>query len=113
MKTPTHLGSNLKRFREKLELTQDQFAEYLNISREQVSYYENDARVMPLHLIQKSAKLFGIDEYDLEETDNANLELNLSFAFRANNLSHEDLNSIAKFKTIATNYLKMVKHDQK
>lgn len=105
------LGKNLKLFREKLNLSQEQLANYLNINREEVSYYENAQRTMPLSLVQKAAQLFGVDEYDLEEYEPAEQELNLSFAFRAEGLTAEDLASIAKFKTIAKNYLNMLKHD--
>lgn len=111
MMSKTAKGNNLKLFREKLGLSQQQLADYLEINREEVSYYENAQRAMPLHLIQKSAELFGIDEYDLEESDVSELELNLSFAFRAEQLDKTDLESIAKFKTIARNYLNMVKND--
>ena len=104
------LGNNLKLFREKLGLSQEQFAEYLGIKREQVSYYENAQRTMPLNLLQKAANLFGIDEYDLEEVQAEEQEINLSFAFRADGLTAEDLASIARFKTIAKNYLNMLKH---
>jgi len=111
MNSSTKLPNNLQLFRVKLNLTQNQMAEYMGVSREEVSYYENGQRIMPLHLIQKAAELFGVDEYDLEEGDASELELNLSFAFRADQLSKMDLESIAKFKTIARNYLKMVKND--
>lgn len=110
MATNPTLGKNLKLFREKLSLSQQQLADYLNINREEVSYYENAQRVMPLNLVQKAAQLFGVDEYDLEEIEAAEQELNLSFAFRAEDLQPGDLESIAKFKTIAKNYLNMVKH---
>lgn len=104
------LGNNLKLFREKLGLSQQQLADYLEINREEVSYYENAQRNMPLHLVQKAANLFGVDEYDLEEVSAEDQELNLSFAFRAGELSKEDLASVAKFKSIAKNYLNMLKH---
>jgi transcriptional regulator with XRE-family HTH domain len=104
------LGNNLKLFREKLGLSQQQLADYLDINREGVSYYENAQRNMPLHLVQKTANLFGVDEYDLEEVGAEEQELNLSFAFRAEELSKEDLVSVAKFKSIAKNYLNMLKH---
>lgn len=45
------LGKNLKLFREKLGLSQQQLADYLEINREEVSYYENAQRNMPLHLV--------------------------------------------------------------
>lgn len=110
MMSKTAKGNNLKLFREKLGLSQQQLADYLEINREEVSYYENAQRAMPLSILQKAAQLFGIDEYDFEEKQIADQELNLSFAFRADQLQPQDLASIAKFKTIAKNYLNMIKH---
>ncbi len=101
------LSKNLKDFRIKLGLTQDQIAEYLDISREEVSYYETNRRNVPSELISKYSKLFGVDEYDLYEEDSAIKNLNLAFAFRANEISSNDLKVIADFKKIALNYLKI------
>lgn len=101
------LSKNLKDFRVKLGLTQDQIADYLEISREEVSYYETNRRNVPLVLIPKYAKLFGVDEYDLYEEDSVINNLNIAFAFRANEISSNDLKVIADFKKIALNYLKI------
>lgn len=101
------LSKNLKDFRVKLGLTQDQIADYLEISREEVSYYETNRRNVPMNLIPKYAKLFGVDEYDLYEEDSAINNLNIAFAFRANEISSNDLKVIADFKKIALNYLKI------
>ena len=101
------LAKNLKEFRVKLNLTQEQLAGYLDVSREEVSYYENNNRKVPLELIPKYANLFGVDEYDLYEEDSAINNINIAFAFRANDISSEDLKSIAEFKKIALNYLKI------
>lgn len=101
------LSKNLKDFRVKLGLTQDQIADYLEISREEVSYYETNRRNVPMDLIPKYAKLFGVDEYDLYEEDSAINNLNIAFAFRANEISPIDLKVIADFKKIALNYLKI------
>jgi transcriptional regulator with XRE-family HTH domain len=101
------LSKNLKDFRVKLGLTQDQIADYLEISREEVSYYETNRRNVPMDLISKYAKLFGVDEYDLYEEDSAINNLNIAFAFRANQIASNDLKVIADFKKIALNYLKI------
>lgn len=103
----TILAKNLKNFRTKLGFTQEQLARYLGITREEVSYYENNSRSVPLDLIPKYANLFGVDEYDLYETDSSINKLNLAFAFRANEISPNDLEIIANFRKIALNYLKI------
>lgn len=103
------LAKNLKDFRVKLDLTQNQLADYLGTSREEVSYYENNHRSVPMDLISKYANLFGVDEYDLYEEDSAISNLNIAFAFRANEISPNDLKAIAGFRKIALNYLKIKK----
>ena len=101
------LSKNLRDFRIKLGLTQDQMADYLGISREEVSYYETNRRPVSMDLIPKYADLFGIDEYDLYEEETSINNLHIAFAFRANEISTEDLKVVAGFKKIALNYLKM------
>lgn len=101
------LAKNIKSFRQELGLTQEQLASYLDISREELSYYENNRRPVPVALLPKLASLFGVDEYDLFEEDEAISKLNLAFAFRANDISTNDLKLIADFKKIALNYLKI------
>ncbi|WP_295715636.1 helix-turn-helix transcriptional regulator [Mucilaginibacter sp.] len=104
------IGANLRRFREKLNLTQENLATYLDISRVEVNYYENGKRNMPSGVLAKAAKLFGIDEYDLYEEAADNAQANVAFAFRADFLNEADLNHIADFRKIVMNYLKMKKH---
>ena len=65
------IGNNIRQFREGLNLSQSQFAEYLGVTREEVSYYENGHRTIPSKLISKAATLFCVDEYDLFEQDPA------------------------------------------
>lgn len=104
-----HIGTNLKQYREQLGLTQEQFASYLNVSREQVSYYETGTRNLPSNIVTKAAAIFGIDEYDLYEEDLLKKKASLALAFRANELNQNDLEAIAGFKRIVINYLQMKK----
>lgn len=102
-----NLPKNLKSFRTRMGLTQEDIANYLNINREEVSYFETGSREVPFDLIPKLANLFGIDEYDLFEDDSDINNLNIAFAFRADEISSRDLDAIASFKKIALNYKKM------
>lgn len=88
-------------------LKQEDIADYLNVTREQVSYYETGSREVPFEMIPKLANLFGVDEYDLFEDDSDINNLNIAFAFRADEISGMDLDAIASFKKIALNYKKM------
>ncbi|ADR23136.1 hypothetical protein MATR_30150 [Marivirga tractuosa] len=103
------IGLNLKRYRESLGLSQVQLADYLSINREEISYYENGKRTMPVKLIEKAAKLFGIDEFDLYESDPEHNDAKVALAFRADSLGKEDLEQIADFRKIVLNYLAMKK----
>lgn len=103
------IGKNLKALRKQLGYTQEAVADYLGINRVELSYYEGGTRTIPSEKLSKLAELYSIDEYDLYEEDEMLLKNNIAFAFRAENLTSEDLNSIASFRKIATNYLKMQK----
>jgi transcriptional regulator with XRE-family HTH domain len=102
------IGQNIKLLREGLGITQDSLAEYLNTSREQIAYYEAGSRSIPTAQLSKLSDLFCMDEYDFYEIDPQKSKMNISFAFRADTLSSQDLESIAKFKKIVRNYINMV-----
>lgn len=101
------VGQNIRLFRDRLGFSQANLADFLGIAREQISYYETGARAVPTEQIQKIADLFGIDAYDLLDPDSFQRQLNVAFAFRADQLTAEDLSSIASFKRIVKNYRKM------
>ncbi|NMM49842.1 helix-turn-helix domain-containing protein [Marinigracilibium pacificum] len=103
------VGNNFKLYREHNGLTQDQVANYLNVTREEISYYENNKRKIPVKVLSKAASLFGIDEYDFYETDPEANNVKMALAFRSDSLSNEDLDQIAQFKKIVLNYLSMKK----
>lgn len=103
------IGKNIKLLREKMELSQSVFANYLGITRVEVSYYENGHRSMPSAMISKAAALFNVDEYDLFEEDPESQTVNLALAFRADQIVPEDLPHIANFQKIVRNYINMKK----
>lgn len=101
------IGSNIKAFREKLGLTQEKIADYLEVTREMISHYEQGIRNIPTSVITKLANLFGVDEYDLFEPDAEQSSANVALAFRIDDFNEEDLIGVAKFRKIVTNYLGM------
>ena len=103
------IGANIKRMRERMGLTQETLAHYLGTSREQVGYYELGSRSVSAAHLSKLADLFCMDEYEFYEEDPETIQVNLAFAFRAENISPDDLNTIAQFKKIVKNYLNMKK----
>ena len=103
------IGKNIRLLRDKMNLSQANFASYLGVTREEVSYYENGRRTMPSKLISKAAELFCVDEYDLFEQDPEKQAINIALAFRADNISGADLPLIANFQKIVRNYINMKK----
>jgi transcriptional regulator with XRE-family HTH domain len=108
MTSTNHIvGQNLRLFREEMRLTQEALAEYLNIAREMISYYETGTRSIPTEQLSKLANLFCIEEYDFYEEDPSKRKLNIALAFRADALQTSDLKGIAQFKKIVRNYVTM------
>lgn len=103
------IGLNIKTLREKMGLTQEALAKYLDTQRENVSYYENGQRNIPSAQLSKLADLFCMNEYDFYEEDLQSRTINIAFAFRAEELQPQDLESIARFKKIVRNYMSMKK----
>ncbi len=103
------VGQNIKMLRERMGLTQDALSKYLNTSREQIAYFETGARAVPTAQLSKLASLFCMDEYDFYEQDPLKKKMNIAFAFRAQELEPQDLETIARFKKVIRNYLNMQK----
>ena len=101
------ISNNLKGLRVKFGYTQAFLAEYLNISPAAVNQYETGARNIPTNAIEKLALLYNVEEYDLYEQNPEKQSLISSFAFRADEISAEDMQSVTKFKKIISNYIHM------
>lgn len=101
------IGINIKALRERMGLTQEALANYLDTNRECISYYENGQRTIPTSQLSKMADLFCVDEYDFYEEDLLHRGVNVAFAFRADELKAQDLQSIGEFKKIVRNYISM------
>lgn len=103
------IGKNIKALREEMGLSQQALAHYLGISHALISYYEAGTRPVPTAQLSKLASLFCLDEYDFYEEDARLRKVNMAFAFQADQIREEDLQSIAQFKKIVRNYLNMKK----
>ncbi len=101
------VANNLRKYREMLGLTQNALADYLKINRVEINYYENGKRDIPVQILESFSNLIGIKASELLEDKVENTSVNLSFAFRADDLNKSDLESIASFKRIVKNYLKL------
>jgi transcriptional regulator with XRE-family HTH domain len=95
------VGRKLKKARELCDLTQAQVAEYLDVKREVVSYYESGTRPISLSKLTALSDLYGynIGYFLNEETE----EEPVSLPFRATGIKTEDLEIIARVKRFTNN----------
>lgn len=107
------IGKNIRSFREKMGLSQEEVAQFLGIKREMISYYETDARETPITMLEKLSDLFGVDLADLVEEDEKQVSASVALAFRADSMSDEDLKGIAEFRKIIKNYFKIIELEKK
>lgn len=107
MEVLKYIGNNIKLYRKRMGIRQEELAEYLGVKREMISYYENGTRTVPLENMNKLADLFWIDLSDLMEENPDLQKANVAFAFRANEIKPEDMRVIAEFGKIVKNYIKL------
>lgn len=101
------IGRNLKSLREANNLTQGQVASCIGINRSAYSNYESGSREAPIDVLEKACNLFGCEMGLLFDEDESAVKNMLVCAFRADNLSGEDLREVSSFKDIVLNYMKM------
>ena len=95
------LHLRLKKLRKDCKLTQEQMAKYLGVDQTLITKLENGTRAMSVTMMDQLCSLFGCTEAYLLGQSDAYIPLN--FAFRANSIQGEDLQSIAAVKKIAMN----------
>lgn len=93
--------NRLMELRKNSKLTQDQMAQYLGVDQSLVTKLENGTRVLNVSLIEKICSLFCCTENYLLGIDDEFTPM--TFAFRANCIQAEDLESIAAVNRIARN----------
>ncbi len=107
MKPNAIIVRNIKSYREKLQLTQNQVAHCLGISRELVSLYESGKREIDVNKLESLADLFGVELINFFEEDSDLVAADLAFAYRSDEMTNVDLKQISEFRKIIKNYLKM------
>ena len=95
------LHLRLKKLRKDCKLTQEQMAKYLGVDQTLITKIENGTRAMSVTMMDQLCSLFGCTEAYLLGQSDAYIPLN--FAFRANSIQGEDLQSIAAVNKIAMN----------
>lgn len=95
------IGENLKTLREKMGLNQRNIAEFLNVDQSLISKIEKGERNISADMLEKLSNLYGI-QIDEIEREQVNMS-DLSFAFRASDLSASDIEAISMINRIALN----------
>jgi len=99
------IRDNFRRLRRKINITQEQMAEYLNLEQSSISKFESGERTISVSNLEKACSLFGIHINDIyKETDNLRA---LSPSFRKANLSLASLGDISNINKIAMNIMEM------
>ena len=101
------VGRNLKALREANGYTQEQVANFLGIGRSAYANYEAGERETPMEVMERASELFGCELALLFDEDEQAVINMLVCAFRADNLSVNDMKEVAAFKNIVLNYMKM------
>lgn len=97
----------LKNMRESAGLRQGQIAEFLGVTQTYISKVETGERNLTVDQLEKLAGLYG---YDLDAfSDGYEAGPPIQFAFRAQEVSQEDLRTIAEISKIAINSRFMAK----
>lgn len=95
--------SILRVLREKFKYTQDEVSKYLGISQPAYLKYEREETEISMEGLEKLARLYGIDEYDILE---GNMEqICFAYAFRRDGMTN--LEDVAHFQQIVKNYIMM------
>ena len=106
-------GRNIKAYRERLLMSQQEIADFLGIQWEIISYWETGQREINLGMLEKLSDLFGVEIINLLEEDEKIAKADQAFAFRSEGLTKSDLEQISNFNRIVKNYLKIQKIETK
>jgi len=95
------VGERLKAARQNTGYSQQAVADYIDKSREQISYYETGSRQISLSVLTKLSNLYGqsIDYFIGEETNESELQI----AHRSDDISKDDLEKIEWAKNFVNN----------
>lgn len=99
------IRDNFKQLRKKLNITQDQMAEFLNLEQSSISKFESGERTLSVNNLEKACLLFGIPANEIYEDSNNIRELSPSF--RKTNISKESLTDISNINKLAMNIMEM------
>ena len=103
----TAINEKLKMMREKAGLRQGQIADYLGVTQTYISKVENGERNLTVDQLENLVNLYG---YSLDSFASMEQDVHpIQFAFRAQDVSQDDLHIIADIGKIAINSKFMAK----
>lgn len=95
------IGNNIKKLRDSMGFNQSTIACFLNVDQSLISKIEKGERSISVDMLEKLACLFGVS---INTIESSTIEASpLSVAFRASDLSLEDLEAISAVNRIALN----------
>lgn len=106
----TLIGKRFKEIRSTHGYTQEQLANFLQIDRSMIAKFEKGERSLGVSVLEKACELFGCTLLEFE-SDTPYLPLTL--AFRAKELTAEDMEAVAKIQKLVLNTKKMKKIEEK
>ena len=90
----------IKKMRENAGLRQEQIADFLGVTQTYISKIESGERNITADQLEALAGLYGYDMSTFENEDNMQ---SLQFAYRAQDITTDDLHAIAEIGQIANN----------
>lgn len=105
----SELSIKLKNIREQNGFTQEQVAQYLNVDQSLIAKIESGERKIQLGNLESLSSLYGVD------LQTNSIGEPIKVAYRANNISCSDLETIAQIKRIALNlrFMENLKNDNR
>lgn len=100
-----NIGKNINKLREKSNISQKQLATFLKVDQSLISKIEKNQRNITTDLLEKISSLFGV-ESNTFFCENLTAQP-ISFSFRTNGITSEDLETISYINKIALNLKSM------
>lgn len=95
------IGGRIKSYRKQSGFSQESLARFLGVDQTLISKVENGERALSVEALEKLAALFGVEISAFEQPDAP--APSMKFAFRANELSNEDMEALCAIHRIALN----------
>lgn len=103
-----HMGVVFKDIRSKCGFTQDQMATFLDVDRTMISKYEKGERSLGIGTLEKACEIFGCN---LNVLRGIEVYKPMTIAYRAKELTTEDMDAICMVQKIALNLRRIKEYE--